>query len=92
MFVNYCHSVNDILQILHSFFTLLRYSVSLVVKGFESGQSSNDLSRVPACMAHVKTGEDDVLKKVRLCFLKSGGCQAPLYSLAGWGQGAAWKG
>lgn len=62
------------------------------MKGFESGQSSKDLSRVPACMAHVKTGEDDVLKKVRLWFLKSGGCQAPLYSLAGWGQGAAWKG
>lgn len=42
---------------------------------FESGQHSNDLSHVQVCMAHVKTGEDDVLKKVRLCFFKSGGRQ-----------------
>ncbi len=79
MFVYYCHSVNEILQKLHSFFTLLQYGVSLVVKGcFESGRSSNDLSHVQACTVHVKTGEDDVLKKGRLCFLKSRGRQTPL--------------
>lgn len=47
MFDNYCHSVNEILPDTLLFFTLLQYGVSLVVKGcFESGQSSNDLSRV----------------------------------------------
>ncbi len=59
------------------FFTLLQNGVSLVVKGcFDSGQS-NDLSHVQACMAHVKTGDGDVLKKVRPRFLKSGGRQTP---------------
>lgn len=52
MFVYYCHSVNDTDTFV---FTLLRYGVSLVVKGcFESGRSSNDLPRVQACMAHVE--------------------------------------
>lgn len=39
----------------------------------------------------MKTGEGDILKKVRLCFLKSGGRKTPLCELAGREQGVAWK-